>query len=194
MTVNGRAVAVIGGASLLMWSGVRGTGLTDSVQDIIRGKPLPTAQTDAITIPASSGLPGTISGITGLVASSALAANAMQYQGLGYVWAGDGRRPGYWDCSSFVSYNLNHDLGVAIPGYKPHTFGGRGHGPTVATYRFGWSGARKVSDPMPGDLICFGVSHIGIYLGNGKMISAQSPKLGTNISGFKGGTFMRVGA
>jgi cell wall-associated NlpC family hydrolase len=191
---NGKAVAVIGGASLLLWSGIRGIGLTESLQDIIRGKPLPTGQLNPIDTPASSGLAGTISGITGLVASSAIAADAMQYQGAGYKWGGFAGKPGEWDCSSFVSKVLNADLGIPIPGYpKPHTFGGKGHGPTVAVYRL-WSGARTVSDPMPGDLICFGVTHIGIFLGKGQMISAENPARGTRVDTFKGGTFRRVGA
>jgi peptidoglycan DL-endopeptidase CwlO len=191
--MDGKAVAVLGGAVVLMWSGIHGIGLTDSVQNLIQGKPFPKTQTDAITVPA--GLAGSSDGAMFSGSSSAIAADAMQYQGLGYKWAGWAGKPGVWDCSSFVSYVLNHDLGIPIPGYrKPHSFGGKGHGPTVATYRL-WTGARTVSqaDAQPGDLVCFGTRHIGIYLGNGKMISAENPRRGTRVDPvFKGPTYRRI--
>lgn len=36
---------------------------------------------------------------------------------------------------------------------------------------------RRVTNPQPGDLVCFGspVDHVGIYLGNGQMINAPHP-------------------
>lgn len=190
MPIDGKAVAVLGGAVVLMWSGLHGVGLTDSVQNLIQGKPFPKTQTDAITVPADSG--GSFGGFSG--STSAIAADAMQYQGTGYKWAGNGSAPGVWDCSSFWTYVINHDLGIAVPGYKPFKFGGRGHGPTVATYRI-WTGAKTVpaSQAQPGDMICYGISHMGIYLGNGKMISALNPREGTMITGvFKNPTYRRV--
>ena len=72
--------------------------------------------------------------------------------------SGDASSPGNWDCSSFVSYVLGHDLGLALPGngrfgepgYPPNS-----HGPVVVDYA-NWQGARTVpAPPQPGDLCCF---------------------------------------
>ncbi len=53
-----------------------------------------------------------------------------------------------------------------------------------------WASGRAVSTGQlaPGDLVFFantngpGISHVGIYIGGGQMISAQSERTGTRIS------------
>ncbi|AQQ53462.1 C40 family peptidase [Planococcus lenghuensis] len=92
---------------------------------------------------------------------SSVASIAKQYAGVPYVWGGSS--PAGFDCSGFIYYTLNkagHDIGrTNAQGY--------------------YNMADKVSNPQPGDLVFFagtykaGISHIGIYLGNGKMISAN---------------------
>lgn len=121
-----------------------------------------------------------------VVTGAQIAADAAKYIGLGYVYGGDASRPGVWDCSSFVSYVLGHDFGLALPGgrwgepgYPPTA-----HGPVVVDYA-NWTLAVTVTEAQaaPGDLVCFvglGASgHIGIVTGRNQMISALNPDMGT---------------
>ena len=98
---------------------------------------------------------------------AAMLAEAEKYLGYPYVWGG--RSPSTsFDCSGFVSWVINHsgwDVG-----------------------RLGAQGLCNICTPVssanakPGDLIFFkgtydtpGVSHVGIYVGNGMMIHCGSP-------------------
>lgn len=174
---------------------------TDPVKAILQGKslPAPSGQTPApnLVSTASAPIPGSSGSPTGLNAGGTapgnIAADALQYKGQGYVWGGPADRPGNWDCSSFVSYVLGHDLGMALPGgghfgdagYPPHT-----HGPTTNNYMLFGTGV-DLNNAQSGDLVVSNV-HMGIVIGNGQMISAQDPALGTGVasylSGFPGGT------
>ncbi len=92
---------------------------------------------------------------------------AAAYQGLGhsYVWGGTSFENG-WDCSGFVQWAYAQ-AGVGLPRTEQW-------GPMVET-----------SSPQPGDIVVQNPdgpnhwSHIGIYIGNGKMISALNPSVGT---------------
>lgn len=120
------------------------------------------------------------------VTGAQIAADAAKYIGLGYVFGGDASTPGNWDCSSFVSYVLGHDMGLALPGgrWGEPGFPPTSHGPVVTSYA-GWALAVTISaaQATPGDLICFvgvGASgHIGIVTGPNQMISALNPSIGT---------------
>ena len=122
-----------------------------------------------------------------MVTGGQIAADAERYIGLGYVYAGDASSPGVWDCSSFVSYVLGHDLGLELPGngrfgepgYPPTS-----HGPVVVDYA-NWNGAQTINfgQERPGDLAVFegvGASgHIGIVVGSNLMVSALDTAQGT---------------
>ncbi|MCU1631610.1 MAG: Peptidoglycan endopeptidase [Micrococcaceae bacterium] len=92
-----------------------------------------------------------------------IAATAMQGEGSGYVYGGTAR--GAWDCSGFVQWAYAQN-GINLP-------------------RTTWSqfaALRPTSNPQPGDLVSQnGGSHVGIYLGNGQMISALNPSQGTQV-------------
>ncbi|PFJ08373.1 peptidase P60 [Bacillus cereus] len=83
-----------------------------------------------------------------------------------------GTTPDGFDCSGFIHYVLNKT-------------GHQGARQTVAGY---WSSKTKTSNPQPGDLVYFqntykpGPSHMGVYLGNGQFISAETDKIGVRIS------------
>ena len=103
--------------------------------------------------------------------SSKIASTAKSFLGYRYVFGGSS--PSGFDCSGFTSYV-----------YKQH-------GITVARTSIGQSTAgTKVSKEnlLPGDLLIFsntfraGVSHTGLYLGNGKFIHASTSKTGVIIS------------
>ena len=85
--------------------------------------------------------------------------------GLGgaYIWGGKTFRA--WDCSGFVSWVFAQ------------------HGIKLTAYTYSMVGELKpTSAPKPGDIVFQnGYSHVGIYLGDGKMISALNPSEGTLI-------------
>lgn len=94
-------------------------------------------------------------------------AEAEKYLGYPYVWGGSNPSTSF-DCSGFVSWVCNN-CGVG--------------------WDFGRLGAQglcnictRTSNPKPGDLVFFvgtydtpGVSHVGIYVGNGMMIHCGDP-------------------
>ena len=94
---------------------------------------------------------------------------AAAYQGLGhpYVWGGTSFEYG-WDCSGFVQWAYAQ-AGVALPRTEQ------------------WMPMVETANPQPGDIVVQNPdgpnhwSHIGIYIGNGKMISALNPSVGTFI-------------
>lgn len=95
--------------------------------------------------------------------TSGIAGTAMSYQGAGYAWGGT--TPSGWDCSGFVQYVYAQN-GINLP----RTAAAQGAAGT------------PTSNPQPGDLVIQnGGSHIGIYLGNGQMISALNPGQGTQV-------------
>lgn len=85
--------------------------------------------------------------------------------GLGgaYIWGGKTFKA--WDCSGFVSWVFAQ------------------HGIKLTAYTYSMVGELKqTSNPQPGDIVFQnGYSHVGIYLGDGKMISALNPSEGTLI-------------
>ncbi|MYR42837.1 C40 family peptidase [Streptomyces sp. SID5910] len=94
--------------------------------------------------------------------SRAAAAVAYAYQKLGspYVWGATG--PNAFDCSG-LTQAAYRSAGVALP---RTTYAQIGAGRRVSR-----------SELAPGDLVFFysGISHVGIYVGNGQMIHAPNP-------------------
>ncbi|GHD87740.1 C40 family peptidase [Kocuria marina] len=87
------------------------------------------------------------------------------YQGIGgaYVWGGVGFKA--WDCSGFTQWVYAQN-GINLPRT------------TWAQFAAG----TPTSNPQPGDLVSQnGGSHVGIYIGNGQMISALNPSQGTQV-------------
>ena len=126
-----------------------------------------------------------------MITGDQIAADALAYQGAGYVYGGPAARPGDWDCSSFISYVLGHDLRAGLPGGKwgAPGFPPNAHGPVVESYA-SWPGAITVNAPARGDLVCFvgaGTSgHMGIVLGTDQMVSALDSSQGTLVTPING--------
>lgn len=100
--------------------------------------------------------------------------HAMEGLGGAYVWGGHSFKA--WDCSGFVSY-VYAQSGISL---NPYTY-------SMVTQ------LAPVTTPQPGDIVFTdGFSHVGIYLGNGQMISAMNPSQGTMISSVDGGGMMTV--
>ena len=97
--------------------------------------------------------------------NSSIASMAKSYLGTPYVFGGS--TPGGWDCSGFVQY-VYGKAGVSLP---HNAAAQRASGKFVRT-----------STPKPGDLVFqSNDSHVGIYIGGGKMVGAQNPSVGTVV-------------
>ena len=101
-----------------------------------------------------------------------LITEAEKYLGYPYVWGGSSPETSF-DCSGFVSYVLTN-TGLCNTG----RLGAQG------LYNI----STPVSNPQPGDLVFFvgtydtsGISHCGIYVGDGMMIHAGDPISYTSI-------------
>ncbi len=101
-----------------------------------------------------------------------MVAGAYRYLGYRYVYGGDSPRSGF-DCSGYIAYVMNN-TGWSIG----HSLSQQlASGPHVA-----------MANLQPGDLVFFantyhrGLSHVGMYIGNGNFIHAESEATGIRIS------------
>lgn len=100
---------------------------------------------------------------SGNASRDAIVATAMSGLGGSYVWGGKSYRA--WDCSGFTSWVFAQ------------------HGIKLTAYTYAMKDElRPTFNPQPGDIVFQnGYSHVGIYLGDGKMISALNPTNGTLV-------------
>jgi soluble lytic murein transglycosylase-like protein len=107
-------------------------------------------------------------GSTGGTASeSAVVAEAQKYLGVPYLWGGTDPTKGL-DCSGFTQL-VYGNLGIDLPRVSAQQATA---GQPVAS----------LAQARPGDLVFFdhsssraGIDHVGIYIGNGKMVAAPQP-------------------
>lgn len=96
---------------------------------------------------------------------------ATQFVGNPYVWGGTSLTRGA-DCSGFV-LSVYANYGVSLP----HSSGAQANCGTKIS----------ASEAKPGDLFFYGngsrINHVAIYIGNGQVVHASSPKSGIKISG-----------
>lgn len=104
---------------------------------------------------------------------AAIYKEAQKYVGTPYVWGGSSPETGF-DCSGYVCWVYNQN------GYDV--------GRTTANGLWNKSQHISEAEAKPGDLVFFegtydtpGKSHVGIYLGNGMMVSAGDPIKYANI-------------
>lgn len=192
-------LVILGTGMYLTWFGVHywrsdTRWPTDPVKAVLTGKPVPgqsSAPPESAELTADIQAFGGGSGSSGTAAAgatgSSIADDALKYKGAGYVWGGNASSTGNWDCSSFVSYVLGHDLGLPLPGghwgdpgFPPHA-----HGPTTVQYMLYGTGI-NLKDVQAGDLIV-STEHMGIAISPTQMISAQDPQLGTGTGTFPAG-------
>jgi hypothetical protein len=127
---------------------------------------------------------GISEGPGGTGSGASIIADAEKYVGHRYVFGGPSNPQGGWDCSSFVSYVLGHDMKMSIPGgsWATVTSNGAGHGPVASDYG-AWSGAKNKADQNaqhanPGDLLTWN-THVGFARAANQMISAYDTASGT---------------
>jgi peptidoglycan DL-endopeptidase CwlO len=109
----------------------------------------------AVNGAAASGTGGAAAG--GAVDGDAVVADARKYLGVPYRWGGTDPATGL-DCSG-LTQRVFADLGVKIPR-------------TVAQQQHAGRAVSSMAQARPGDLLVFGTHHIGIYVGDGKMLHA----------------------
>ena len=134
-----------------------------------QAKPSPTANTTPATPAASD--PGTTTGVATTTATAPTtttvvpvsgghpeaASIALKYLGIPYQWGGASPGTGF-DCSGLVMY-VFAQLGVQLPHF--------------AAGQYGYGSPVSRDQLQPGDLVFFdGLSHVGIYIGNGQMVHA----------------------
>ena len=112
-----------------------------------------------------------LQGNTGPTLASQIITTAKKYIGVPYVWGGT--TPKGFDCSGYVQYVFNAH-GIKLPRVSADQY---------------YAGTKvSKSNLQPGDLVFFntsgyGVSHVGIYLGDGKFIHSGTSK-GVTIANF----------
>lgn len=113
-------------------------------------------ETDQVSVPVSTG-----SGLGADVANFAL-----QFVGNPYVYGGTSLTNGA-DCSGFV-LAVYAQFGVSLP---HSATADRNMGVAVGS----------LAEAQPGDLVCYS-GHVGIYIGNGQIVHASTPRTGIKIS------------
>ncbi|MHA7293780.1 C40 family peptidase [Arthrobacter sp. HLT1-21] len=100
----------------------------------------------------------------GQVSSAGIAGTAQSMIGAPYVYGGTSSTAG-WDCSGFVQW-VYAQHGIDLPRTSQAQMGA----------------LTPTSNPQPGDLVVQnGGGHIGIYIGDGQMVSALNPSQGTLV-------------
>ena len=125
---------------------------------------------------AAAGLTGTSGGSASASAAAtasegAVVAEAQKYLGVPYLWGGTDPTKGL-DCSGFTKLVFGN-LGIDLPR-------------TSSQQATSGRAVASLAEARPGDLVFFdhsssraGVDHVGIYLGNGKMMAA--PQAGESV-------------
>lgn len=105
-------------------------------------------------------------------AADAIVSAAYSQLGVPYVWGGTSPGSGL-DCSGLTQY-CHRVAGISIS---------RTSGPQGA-------GGKAVSNPLPGDIVCYS-GHVGIYIGGGQMIHAPQPGDVVKVSSVYGSPWYR---
>ena len=130
-----------------------------------------TGSGDWASAAAAAGLKSTSTSSSGsstaTASENAIVAEAQKYIGVPYLWGGTDPSKGL-DCSGFTQL-VYGNLGVDLPR-------------TSSQQATAGTPVASVADARPGDLVFFdyssssaGIDHVGIYVGNGKMIAAPQP-------------------
>jgi hypothetical protein len=107
----------------------------------------------------------------GSARGNALVQVAMAQIGKPYVWGGTG--PDGFDCSGLTLFSARKALGITLP--------------RIAADQYKSGIAVNAGDLQPGDLVFYqntyapGITHVGIYIGDGRWVSALSEEYGVKV-------------
>lgn len=152
--------------SPLFFRGGNSTGVTPSAAALSGGASSPSAPSES-----SSG-----SSATGSASGNQILSKAREYLGCPYVYGG--ASPSGFDCSGFVYYVLKS------LGYSPYRT-------PADQIKMGVSVSRE--NLQPGDIVFFsgtagsGITHVGIYAGNGQFIHAPNSRSTVSYSSLASG-------
>lgn len=123
--------------------------------------------------PPTGGTPINVNSPTTQSVGDKIVAEVMKYAGGTYLYGGTS--PAGFDCSGLVQYVLTK---VGIKGV-----------PRTSEEQFAWAQKISKSDLAPGDLVFAqfpgdnaSPGHVGIYVGNGRVLSAEDPAAGIGFS------------
>jgi cell wall-associated NlpC family hydrolase len=123
-----------------------------------------TAAASAAGLTGTSATSATAAGTAGSASEGAVVAEARKYLGVPYLWGGTDPAKGL-DCSGFTQL-VYGNLGIDLPR-------------TSSQQATAGTAVASLADARPGDLVFFdyspgrpGIDHVGIYVGDGKMIAA----------------------
>jgi uncharacterized protein YraI len=173
-SMSGEVLAVVAASTVLVVTGALRDGFYPVDWDGLDGWMYADylAWTDAPVTPRETGVGGDAGSAPGTAGGRAMIDYAMNYLGFPYVYATHG--PNTFDCSGFTYWVVLHTLGIDI-----------GAGTWLQ-----WVEGRPVAygELQPGDLVFFqntftwGLSHVGIYIGNNQFIHAENEQTGVRIS------------
>ena len=177
--IRGSAVnaALMLAGIILVYTGLRNITIADYLRSVIKLGPLPGPASGGLTAAQKQATEegraleggGTLNAPGGTTTGQSVAAAALSFVGkVPYIWAGES--PNGWDCSGMVTYILHTMFGLELPS-NVHT---------TSQVFYVWSGAATVTTPEPGDLACW-VTHVGIMVDGGHMVSAVNPMDGTRL-------------
>jgi cell wall-associated NlpC family hydrolase len=182
--ISGVAVGMILAGGILTTSALTDASVADTLRNVMRGQAPPPGpgafgsilgQLTAETIVAGQAGPG-----VGPATGRDVAATAVGYIGVPYVWAGE--TPDGWDCSGFVTWVLHTEHGLQLPD-NHHT---------TAIRFYTWTGATNIarSACAAGDLVCW-PTHIGIATGPTEMVHAPGFGQRTRMGKITAGAVIR---
>jgi cell wall-associated NlpC family hydrolase len=186
--INGLAVAETLAGFVLLWSGVKGATVGQTLRSFLKGQSPATVPEQPPSIGVGESQNAGAGATAGGTTNSTIANDAQTYVGHPYHYGGYYHDPAGWDCSSFVNWVLGHDFGLTLPGGVKN-YNGTSHGPATGSYLLAWGQYRfsgKAADAKAGDL-CVWQTHMGIATGAGNMVSALDPSLGTKVTTISGG-------
>jgi peptidoglycan DL-endopeptidase CwlO len=151
----------------------RSAGLTKLISDNQEAAALADAAQDSYdeSIGKGLGIGASVNGMTANPKALAAISYAMKQLGDPYVWGAEG--PNAYDCSG-LTWASYRSAGVSIP--------------RIARYQYHATTPVSISQLLPGDLLFFSttsrtdwtqISHVGMYVGDGKMIEA--PHTGDHV-------------